>query len=73
MREIVDLFERHRPGHDSDPIVKAANLAVEVHAEQTRLTGEPYVLHPLAVAKRLADYGLDLDTVVAAILHDTVE
>ncbi len=73
IQDVVDLFEQHRPGHDSDSIVKAANLAVEVHAGQTRLTGEPYVLHPLAVAKRLADYGLDLDTVVAAILHDTVE
>jgi GTP diphosphokinase / guanosine-3',5'-bis(diphosphate) 3'-diphosphatase len=52
---------------------RAYALAERAHAGQSRLSGEPYVSHPAAVAEILADLGLDADTLVAALLHDTVE
>ncbi len=73
IERIIAAFGEHWPGDESDSIRRAAELAVEAHSPQARMTGEPYVLHPLAVAEQMADYGMDRDTVVAAILHDTVE
>jgi GTP pyrophosphokinase len=52
---------------------RAYTLAESAHRGQSRLSGEPYVTHPVAVAGILADLGLDSDTLVAALLHDTVE
>jgi guanosine-3',5'-bis(diphosphate) 3'-pyrophosphohydrolase len=52
---------------------KAYLLGADAHAGQTRKTGEPYITHPVAVAGILADLGMDVETIVAAILHDTLE
>jgi guanosine-3',5'-bis(diphosphate) 3'-pyrophosphohydrolase len=52
---------------------KAWRLGAEAHAGQTRKSGEPYITHPVAVAKVLAEQGLDVETLIAAILHDTLE
>ena len=52
---------------------RACRLAVAAHEGQSRLSGEPYVTHPLAVAAILADLHLDAETLTAAVLHDTVE
>ncbi|GAB6197218.1 RelA/SpoT family protein [Lysobacter xanthus] len=52
---------------------KAWRLGAEAHAGQTRKSGEPYITHPVAVAKVLAEQGLDAETLIAAILHDTLE
>ncbi len=54
-------------------IQSAARVAERAHGGQRRLTGEPYVTHPLAVARLLADLHLDPDTIAAALLHDCVE
>ncbi|NNM01818.1 MAG: bifunctional (p)ppGpp synthetase/guanosine-3',5'-bis(diphosphate) 3'-pyrophosphohydrolase, partial [Gammaproteobacteria bacterium] len=54
-------------------IRRAYLFGAEAHAGQTRQTGEPYIHHPLEVADILADMHMDQDTLVAAILHDTVE
>ncbi len=73
---IDTLLSTHTSIHgDSgkDEIRRAYQLAEQAHAGQVRRSGEPYVTHPLAVAQILADYGLDRDTIVAALLHDTVE
>ena len=48
-------------------------MGAAAHAGQTRKSGEPYITHPIAVAKVLADQGLDIETLIAAILHDTIE
>jgi GTP pyrophosphokinase/guanosine-3',5'-bis(diphosphate) 3'-pyrophosphohydrolase len=48
-------------------------LACEAHAGQTRFSGEPYITHPVAVASLLAELHLDVDTIITALLHDTVE
>src|SRR5262249_8285143 len=52
---------------------KAYEVAEERHADQMRRSGDPYITHPLAVANILAELGLDTKTLVAALLHDTVE
>lgn len=52
---------------------KAFLLAKQHHSGQKRSSGEPYIIHPIAVAKIVLDYGMDCPSVTAAILHDTVE
>ena len=52
---------------------RAYQLAEKAHAEQTRSSGEAYITHPVAVAKILASYRLDAETVASAILHDVIE
>lgn len=57
----------------SSRIQKAIDTATKAHESQFRKTGEPYIVHPLAVQKILTDWGMDEDTIIAGILHDTVE
>jgi len=54
-------------------IEKAIDMATKAHEGQFRKTGEPYIVHPLAVKKILEEWGMDEDTIIAGILHDTVE
>lgn len=70
---VLEAYERHHPGASTERLEDAFALASEAHAGQTRRTGEDFIFHPLAVAEMIADYGLDEDTLVAALLHDTVE
>ncbi len=59
---------------DKAMIRKAFNIAVEAHSEQRRKTGEPYIYHPIAVAKIVAyEIGLGATSIAAALLHDVVE
>lgn len=59
---------------DKKLIRSAFNLAVEAHSEQRRKTGEPYIYHPIAVAKIVAyEIGLGAISIAAALLHDVVE
>jgi GTP pyrophosphokinase len=62
-----------RPGPEQEILRQAVALASRAHAGQQRASGEPYVQHSLAVARILADLGLDHETLAAAILHDVVE
>jgi GTP pyrophosphokinase len=62
-----------KPEEEKDILRRAVSLASQAHAGQQRASGEPYVRHALAVAKILADLGLDHQTLAAAILHDVVE
>ncbi len=57
----------------SDQVLRAYLVASDAHSSQMRKTGEPYVLHPIAVAQILADLRLEADTLTAALLHDVVE
>lgn len=62
--------------YDEVPVLvlaSAIDYAAEKHAGQKRKSGEPYINHPLAVAGILIEWGMDIDTVVAGVLHDTVE
>ena len=58
---------------DSERVKRAIEIATKAHEGQFRKTGEPYIVHPLAVKKILEEWGMDEDTVIAGILHDTVE
>ena len=58
---------------DSERVAKAIAMAKKAHEGQLRKTGEPYIVHPLAVKKILEEWGMDEDTIIAGILHDTVE
>ena len=58
---------------DIEKIKKAFSIADEAHKDQRRRSGEPYIIHPIAVAKILADMGMDAESVCAALLHDVVE
>ncbi|TCH96445.1 bifunctional (p)ppGpp synthetase/guanosine-3',5'-bis(diphosphate) 3'-pyrophosphohydrolase [Roseococcus sp. SYP-B2431] len=61
------------PRLDADLILRAGRFAAEAHAQQKRQNGEPYIIHPVAVAEILAGYRLDTATIATALLHDVVE
>jgi GTP pyrophosphokinase len=63
----------HLPARSHTRIKKAFELGKSLHEGQTRKSGEPYFIHPMAVAGKLAEAGADEDTIIAALLHDTVE
>ncbi|MEN8040432.1 MAG: bifunctional (p)ppGpp synthetase/guanosine-3',5'-bis(diphosphate) 3'-pyrophosphohydrolase [Actinomycetota bacterium] len=71
--DLAHTFLDSHPGGDADVIERAYQLAKAQHKGQTRATGDPYIVHPLAVAEILAEYGMDGATLVAALMHDTVE
>lgn len=73
IQEILDKVAASNPDADLELIQRAYVFAATAHAGQTRLSGEPYLSHPLAVADTLAEMGFDEPTVVAGLLHDTVE
>ena len=71
-----DVLAAADPHYDEDQLLEldlAIDFASEAHSGQTRKSGEPYIIHPLAVADTLIDWGMDIDSVLAGILHDTVE
>ena len=59
--------------YDDPMIIQAFEIANNLHNGQMRKSGEPYIIHPVAVAKILASFGMDIETVVAGVLHDVVE
>ncbi len=71
MEEFLELVSEKY--NNSDLILRAYEYAKEMHKNQYRLSGEPYIVHPVAVAKYLMDLGLDEETIAAALLHDVVE
>lgn len=73
LAEITAAFARHHPGASTEIIEAAHRRAAAAHAGQTRKSGEAFITHPEAVTLILASYGLDADTLAAALLHDTVE
>src|SRR5271170_4094156 len=71
--ELMDKVRRNRPGDDLELLRRAYDFAAEEHKSQTRLSGEPYLSHPVEVAHLLADMKLDVTSICAALLHDVVE
>ncbi|MDA8278122.1 MAG: bifunctional (p)ppGpp synthetase/guanosine-3',5'-bis(diphosphate) 3'-pyrophosphohydrolase [Actinomycetota bacterium] len=70
---IVDSYLARRPNSDVSMIQEAFKTAVKMHDGQFRRSGEPYVTHPIAVARIVTELGVDETTICAALLHDTVE
>jgi len=73
IRQLVETLQAYLPEEQVELVLKAYEFGAIAHEGQTRLSGEPYISHPVAVAKMLADMHLDPQTIVAAILHDVVE
>lgn len=72
-KHLIDTIHTYLPQAKCDDVTKAYNLAEEAHKDQRRVSGEPYILHPLAVAQILADMKIDTTTITASLLHDVVE
>ncbi len=71
--KLVESLKDNFSEADMEKIKKAYSIAFEAHKEQKRRSGEPYIIHPVAVAQILSDMGMDADSVCAALLHDVVE
>ena len=73
-QELIDTVSGYMHDKDKlDAIQEAFELAHKAHAEQIRATGEPYIIHPLSVAYILAELEMDVQGIIAALLHDVVE
>ncbi len=70
---LIKRIREYHPSTDLSVIEKAYLIAREAHKDQKRKSGEPYIIHPLCVAIILADLELDMESIVAGILHDVVE
>ncbi len=73
MQPLLDLIESSDKIYNIEKIRQAFLYAKSLHEGQMRLSGEPYICHPVAVATIVAELGLDTDSICAALLHDTVE
>ena len=73
LNEVIRTVRMNHPRSDSQLIERAFKRAEKAHEGQLRKSGEPYITHPVAVAKILADLGTGPSTIAAALLHDTVE
>ena len=71
--ELKNKIKKYNPNFDSWTLEKAFNFSVVAHSGQSRVSGEPFISHPLCVAHILADIELDMETITAALLHDIVE
>jgi guanosine-3',5'-bis(diphosphate) 3'-pyrophosphohydrolase len=73
LSDLLGKAELYLPPEQVARIRAAAEFGAEAHQGQKRLSGEPYISHPVAAAEILADLHLDADTIVGAILHDVIE
>ncbi|HME59638.1 MAG TPA: bifunctional (p)ppGpp synthetase/guanosine-3',5'-bis(diphosphate) 3'-pyrophosphohydrolase [Candidatus Binatia bacterium] len=73
INELIDKVKSYYPAADAGLIRTAYDFSAKVHQGQKRLSGEPYLIHPMAVADIIADLKLDVPSIVGGLLHDTVE
>lgn len=71
--ELIELIDKNQIKCDFDKLREAFDLSLKAHAGQQRESGEPFIIHPVEVAKILAELELDCTTIIAALLHDTIE
>ncbi len=71
--KLIETIKLNNPSANIEKIHTAYNLAYEAHKDQKRISGTPYITHPLAVALIVAEMQMDVDSVCAALLHDVVE
>ena len=70
---LKEKIKTYNPNINTELIDKAYNFAKDMHGAQKRVSGEPYIVHPLEVAHILADMQLDRDALIAGLLHDVIE
>jgi len=73
LRQLLAELKGYLPAESTKLVVDAYRFGARAHEGQTRRSGEPYISHPVAVARILADMRMDAPTIAAAILHDVVE
>jgi len=73
LSDLLECIKQNNPDADTAPVERAYAFAAEAHTGQYRISGEEYIHHPLETALILAQLGLDVATIVAALLHDVVE
>ncbi len=73
LERLLDSVRERMPEEDLEKITRAYRLAEKAHEGQARSSGEPFVHHPLEVAKIVADLHMDAVTIVSALLHDVRE
>jgi GTP pyrophosphokinase len=71
--DLIEKVQSYYPAANVDLLRKAYDFSARVHKGQKRLSGEPYLIHPMAVANVIADLRLDVPSIVGGLLHDTVE
>ncbi len=71
--ELIEKVKSYDKNADEEALARAYVLASKVHHDQKRESGEPYFYHPTSVAQILTEYKMDANTIIAALLHDTVE
>ncbi len=71
--DLIEKVQQYYPAADFDLIRRAYDFSADVHRGQKRLSGEPFLIHPMAVAGVIADLKLDVQSIVGGLLHDTVE
>ena len=71
--QLIEKVQAYRSGEDVEILRRAYEFSAVEHRSQKRLSGEPYVSHPLEVANVLADLKLDVVCLVGGMLHDVVE
>ena len=73
INNLLSVLKKSGKNYDTEKIERAFEYAREIHDGQFRNSGEPYIVHPIAVAEIVAGLGLDTDSICAAFLHDTIE
>ena len=73
LRQLFETLASYMPADQITQVVHAYEFGADAHQGQTRMSGEPFISHPVAVASELAEMHMDAQTIAAAILHDVVE
>ena len=73
LKRLIESLETYMPAEDVEQVMRAYEFSATAHHGQTRMSGDPFISHPLAVAQILADMHMDSQAIAAAILHDVVE
>ncbi|MBQ2691772.1 MAG: HD domain-containing protein, partial [Clostridia bacterium] len=70
--KMIDEIAEHHP-EEKDLVYGAFDFALNHHGEQRRKSGEPYIVHPISVAHIIDSWGFDIESILAGLLHDTIE
>ncbi len=73
LKRLIESLEAYMPAEQVEQVMRAYEFSATAHRGQTRLSGDPFISHPLAVAQILAEMHMDSQAIAAAILHDVIE
>ena len=73
LKRLIETLESYMTPEQIEPVARAYEFGALAHEGQKRMSGEPYISHPVAVAQSLADMHMDSQSITAAILHDVID